>query len=211
MSVVYSNFQFVRLNFPFIYFRNLIPRESIFLHNIDSMIKVTASNFVYFSFFLSLLVSVLTKRQQINRKQKTFISQLDFHKNHFYLYSQPLLNYIREEKFEIQIWLSENHVYDYSKSISNQIDKYLGSSYIDLHVLLTQKDIHLILPIFKQGTKDLSEATVEIQLTMDKSSDIQVKKNNQHIQIDLHFQFHLECRTRLRTKSSHADNSKLFK
>ena len=87
-----------------------------------------------------------------------------------------MLNYIREEKFEIQIWLSENHVYDYSKSISNQIDKYLGSIYIDLHVLLTQKDIHLILPIFKQGTKDLSEATVEIQLTMEKSSDIQVEK-----------------------------------
>ena len=42
---------------------------------------------------------------------------LNLRKEHLFLCSAPFLWYLREEKFEIQIWTSENDSYDYSPSV----------------------------------------------------------------------------------------------
>ena len=117
---------------------------------------------------------IITKRKKpiLNRDQ--LICELQFHKEHLFLCSEPFLWYLREEKLEIQIWTSENDSYDYSPTLTST-DKLIGSIYVDLHSLGDRKRkshrLNTILPMFKAGAKDLAGATVQVHLTLDKSKD----------------------------------------
>jgi hypothetical protein len=122
-----------------------------------------------------LLVPIITKRKKAMIDRNNLICKLDFNKEHLFLYSTPFLSYLREEKLEIQIWISENDTYDYSQSLASTTDKLIGSIYIDFNLLLNKKlksnRLNTILPIFKQGTKDLNNSFVQIQVNIDKSKD----------------------------------------
>ena len=54
-------------------------------------------------------------------------------------------------------------------------DKLIGSIYVDLNSLCNRKRtthrISTILPIFKQGTKDLTGACVQVHVTINKAKD----------------------------------------
>jgi C2 domain-containing protein 3 len=108
--------------------------------------------------------------------KNNLICELQFNKEHLFLCSAPFLWYLREEKLEIQIWTSENDTYDYSQSLASTTDKLIGSIYIDLNLLCDKRRkshrISAILPMFKQGTKDLNDACVQIHITLDKSKDV---------------------------------------
>ncbi len=118
---------------------------------------------------------IITKRKKAIIDKNNLICKLDFNKEHLFLSSPPFLWYLREEKLEIQIWISENDTYDYSQSLVSTNDKLIGSIYIDFNLLLNKKNkthqLNSILPIFKQGTKDLNGAYVQIQIKIDKSKD----------------------------------------
>ncbi len=118
---------------------------------------------------------IITKRRKGIIDRDNLICKLDFNKEHLFLCSAPFLWYLREEKLEIQIWTSENDTYDYSQSLASTTDKLIGSIYVDFNLLSNKKRkshrLSSILPIFKQGTKDLNGACVQIQLTIEKSKD----------------------------------------
>jgi hypothetical protein len=140
-------------------------------------------------------VPIITKRKKPIIKQENLICTLDFNKEHLFLCTAPFFWYLREEKLEIQIWTSENDTYDYSQSFASSTDKLLGSIYIDLSLLLNkQRQSHRfssILPIFKQGTKDLHGACVQIQMSIDKSKDfneLKVHSLSDPINFSLFFQ-----------------------
>jgi hypothetical protein len=120
-------------------------------------------------------VPIITKRKKSYINKNNLICDLQFTKEHLFLSSTPFLWYIREEKLEIQIWTSENDTYDYSQSLASTTDKLIGSIYIDLNLLSNKKRkshrISSILPIFKQGTKYLNGACVQIHITLEKSKD----------------------------------------
>ncbi len=117
---------------------------------------------------------IITKRKKPIVDRNNVICELKFTKEHLFLCSSPFLWYLREEKFEIQIWTSENDSYDYSQSLSST-DKLIGSIYVDLNSLCDRKRkshrLSSILPLFKHGTKDLGGAFAQIHITIDKSKD----------------------------------------
>ena len=92
-----------------------------------------------------------------------------------FLCGEPFLWYLREEKLEIQIWTSESDIYDYSQSLMSSTDKFIGSIYVDLNSLCNRKrtshQFSAILPIFKQGTKDLTRACVQVHIAINKTND----------------------------------------
>lgn len=117
---------------------------------------------------------IITKRKKGIIQHNNLICKLDFTKEHLFLINHPFLQYLREEIFEIQIWISENNIYDYTQSLASTTDKLIGSIYINLNDLLNRKKDKFykkILPIFKQGTKDLYGANVQIDITMNKTKD----------------------------------------
>jgi hypothetical protein len=120
-------------------------------------------------------VPIVTKRKKPIVDRNNVICELKFTKEHLFLCSAPFLWYLREEKLEIQIWISENDTYDYSQSLASTTDKLLGSIYIDFNSFCNRKRkshrMSAILPIFKQGAKNLNGACVQIHVTMDKSKD----------------------------------------
>lgn len=125
------------------------------------------------SFCFFLLVPIITKRKKPIVDRQNLICELQFHKEHLFLCSEPFLWYLREEKLEIQIWTSENDTFDYSETSTT--DKLIGSVYVDLQSLCDRKRkshrLNSILPIFKAGSKDLAGASVQIHMTLDKSKD----------------------------------------
>jgi hypothetical protein len=140
------------------------------------MIKVLKTKINFFVFISFLLVSIITKRRKAIINRNNLICELQFNKEHLFLSSAPFLWYLREEKLEIQIWISENDTYDYSQSLASTTDKLLGSIYIDFNSFCNRKRkshrLSAILPIFKQGAKNLNGACVQIHVTMDKSKDL---------------------------------------
>ncbi|CAF1106445.1 unnamed protein product [Rotaria sp. Silwood1] len=117
---------------------------------------------------------IITKRKKPIVDRNNVICELKFTKDHLFLCSAPFLWYLREEKLEIQIWISDNDSYDYSQSLSST-DKLIGSIYVDLNSLCDRKRkshrLSAILPLFKHGTKDLGGAFAQIHVTIDKSKD----------------------------------------
>jgi len=137
--------------------------------------SIEKTKLILFIFIFLLLVPIITKRKKVTIDRNNLICKLDFNKEHLFLYSTPFLSYLREEKLEIEIWISENDTYDYSQSLASTTDKLIGSIYIDFNLLLNKKiqsnRLNTILPIFKQGTKDLNNSYVQIQVNIDKSKD----------------------------------------
>jgi hypothetical protein len=138
----------------------------------------------------SLLVPIITKRKKpiVNRQQLT--CDLQFHKEHLFLCSAPFIWYLREEKFEIQIWTSDNDTYDYSSSLSST-DKFIGSIFVDLYSLCDRKRqshrLNAILPMFKVASKDLAGASVQVHVTIDKSKDFnELRVNNRTYEFICH-------------------------
>jgi len=119
-------------------------------------------------------VPIVTKRKKPIVDRNNVICELKFTKEHLFLCSAPFLWYLREEKLEIQIWISENDSYDYSQSLSST-DKLIGSIYVDLNSLCDRKRkshrLSAILPMFKNGAKDLGGAFAQVHVTIDKSKD----------------------------------------
>jgi hypothetical protein len=144
------------------------------------------------------LVPIITKRKKPIVDRNNVICELKFTKEHLFLCSSPFLWYLREEKFEIQIWTSDNDSYDYSQSLSST-DKLIGSIYVDLHSLCDRKRkshrLSSILPIFKHGTKDLGGGFVQIHVTIDKSKDFNelrvIKKLDLHFISDISFRIEM--------------------
>ncbi|CAF3248775.1 unnamed protein product [Rotaria socialis] len=124
---------------------------------------------------------IITKRKKATVDRNNVKCELQFNKEHLFLCSEPFLWYLREEKLEIQIWSSENDTYDYSQSLASTTDKLIGSVYVDLNLLCNRKRkshrLSAILPLFKQGTKDLTGASVQIHLAIDKSKDFNELRN----------------------------------
>ncbi|CAF4661027.1 unnamed protein product, partial [Rotaria magnacalcarata] len=118
---------------------------------------------------------IITKRKKATVDRNNVKCDLQFNREHLFLCSEPFLWYLREEKLEIQIWSSENDTYDYSQSLASTTDKLIGSVYVDLNLLCNKNRkshrLSAILPLFKQGTKDLTGASVQIHLAIDKSKD----------------------------------------
>ncbi|CAF3575312.1 unnamed protein product [Rotaria sordida] len=117
---------------------------------------------------------IITKRKKPIVDRNNVICELKFTKDHLFLCSAPFLWYLREEKLEIQIWISDNDSYDYSQTLSST-DKLIGSIYVDLNSLCDKKRkshrLSAILPLFKHGTKDLGGAFAQVHVTIDKSKD----------------------------------------
>jgi hypothetical protein len=123
------------------------------------------------------LVPIITKRKKPIVDRHNVICELKFTKEHLFLCSAPFIWYLREEKLEIQVWTSENDSYDYSQlsSSSSSTDKLIGSIYVDLNSLCDRRRkshrLSAILPMFKNGTKDLGGGFVQVHVTIDKSKD----------------------------------------
>lgn len=134
-----------------------------------SMLEI---NFLKYLFVL--LVPIITKRKKPIVDRNNVICELKFTKEHLFLCSSPFLWYLREEKLEIQIWISENDSYDYSQTLSTT-DKLIGSIYVDLNSLCDRNRkshrLSAILPMFKHGTKDLGGGFAQVHVTIDKSKD----------------------------------------
>ncbi|CAF0752136.1 unnamed protein product [Didymodactylos carnosus] len=115
---------------------------------------------------------IITKRKKPIIDKHYVSCELKFNKEHLFLCSSPFIWYLREEKFEIQIWTSENDHYEQAQSST---DKLIGSIYIDLNSLCDRKRkthrLSAILPMFKNGTKDLAGSYVQTHITIDKSKD----------------------------------------
>ena len=113
---------------------------------------------------------ILTQRKKPIIDRSSVQCDLKFRKEHLFLCSAPFLWYLREEKFEIQIWTSDNSSGEFSST-----DKLLGSVYVDLNSLSNRKRkshrLNAILPMFKHGCKDLGGAWAQIHVTIDKSKD----------------------------------------
>ncbi|UJR25905.1 hypothetical protein I4U23_007253 [Adineta vaga] len=126
---------------------------------------------------------IITKRRKATINKNNLICDLQFTKEHLFLSSAPFFWYLREEKLEIQIWMSENDTYDYTQSSTT--DKLIGSVYVDLNILCqrTRKSqrISTILPIFKQGAKDLHGACVQVHVSIDTSKDFNDLRNPNNI------------------------------
>ncbi|CAF2487401.1 unnamed protein product [Rotaria sp. Silwood2] len=135
--------------------------------------KDSLSVFAQYRFYDKM--PIITKRKKAIIDRNNIICELQFNKEHLFLCSDPFLWYLREEKLEIQIWTSENDTYDYSQSLVSTTDKLIGSIYVDLNSLCHRKRkshrLSTILPIFKQGTKDLTDACVQMHVSIDKSKD----------------------------------------
>ena len=126
--------------------------------------------------FVICSVPIITKRKKPIIDRHNLICELQFHKEHLFLCSEPFLWYLREEKLEIQIWTSETDTYDYSQPSSlSTTDKMIGSVYVDLYRLCDRKRkshrFNAILPMFKAACKDLAGASVQVHMTIDKSKD----------------------------------------
>ncbi|CAF0800277.1 unnamed protein product [Rotaria sp. Silwood1] len=141
--------------------------------------KDSLSVFAQYRFYDKM--PIITKRKKAIIDRNNIICELQFNKEHLFLCSDPFLWYLREEKLEIQIWTSENDTYDYSQSLVSTTDKLIGSIYVDLNSLCHRKRkshrLSSILPIFKQGTKDLTGACVQIHVSIDKSKDFNELRN----------------------------------
>ncbi|CAF0935186.1 unnamed protein product [Adineta steineri] len=128
---------------------------------------------------------IITKRKRVIINKNKLICELQFNKEHLFLCSAPFLWYLREEKLEIQIWMSENDTYDYSQSLASTTDKLLGSIYVDLNLLYNKKRkshrLSTILPIFKQGTKNLYRACAQIHVSIDTSANFNELRNPNNV------------------------------
>ncbi|CAF0774338.1 unnamed protein product [Adineta ricciae] len=128
---------------------------------------------------------VITKRKQTTINRNNLICELQFLKEHLFLASAPFYWYLREEKLEIQIWMSENDTYDYTQSLGSSTDKLVGSIFVDLSPLCQRKRkpqrISAILPIFKQGAKNLHGASVQVHISIDSSKDFNELRNPDNV------------------------------
>ncbi|CAF1190222.1 unnamed protein product [Rotaria sordida] len=160
--------------------------------------KDSLSIFAQYRFYDKM--PIITKRKKAIIDRNNFICELQFNKEHLFLCSEPFLWYLREEKLEIQIWTSENDTYDYSQSLASTTDKLIGSIYVDLNTLCHRKRkshrLSTILPIFKQGTKDLTGACVQIHVSIDKSKDFNELRNRNDLDTsnDIELDSYLENR-----------------
>lgn len=143
---------------------------------------------------------ILTQRKKPIVDRAHVQCDLKFHKEHLFLCSAPFLWYLREEKFEIQIWTSDSSNGDFSST-----DKLLGSIYVDLNSLSNRKRkahrINAILPMFKHGCKDLGGAWTQVHVTIDKSKDfneLRVKRlSKKKRKCLLNVKFRIEMRMKL--------------
>ncbi|CAF0929940.1 unnamed protein product, partial [Didymodactylos carnosus] len=134
--------------------------------------RIDEKTSVFVQYRLYDKMPIITKRKNIIIDKQNVSCELKFTKEHLFLCSSPFIWYLREEKFEIQIWTSESDYYEQEQSST---DKLIGSIYIDLNSLCDRKRkthrLSAILPMFKHGTKDLAGAFVQTHITIDKSKD----------------------------------------
>ncbi|XP_022100363.1 C2 domain-containing protein 3-like isoform X2 [Acanthaster planci] len=87
--------------------------------------------------------------------------------------TQPLAWYLREERFEIQLWVSYNRELsqtDSSHSRPRQRDKLIGCAYIDMSALcdkrIRQRRISGLYPLFRPGASDLGGSCLRVHLSL---------------------------------------------
>ncbi|CAB4035523.1 C2 domain-containing 3, partial [Paramuricea clavata] len=82
--------------------------------------------------------------------------------------------YIREERLEIQVWLTARH-HDDRTTLPHKRDKLLGSTFIALFPLLDGSknfsQISGLYPLFRSGAVDLYGAGLHVQLVLQKPSN----------------------------------------
>ncbi|GFN84972.1 C2 domain-containing protein 3 [Plakobranchus ocellatus] len=117
--------------------------------------------------------AVVTKSGKLKTSERGLLVSTLNHRRDFTLsHTAPLQWYLREEKLEIQIWLTFGH--DHDSKRSRQRDKWLGSCYIDLESLTEarrgRQRVSGLFPLFKPGTDNLKSAFVKADIVSRLSS-----------------------------------------
>ncbi|XP_071786712.1 C2 domain-containing protein 3-like isoform X1 [Asterias amurensis] len=118
--------------------------------------------------------SVCSKLCYVDVNDKNYI-QADFkHSHHFHAaFSQPLAWYLREERLELQLWVSFNQelsAEETSHTRPRQRDKLIGCAYVDMSALcdkrIKQHRISGLYPLFRPGSTDLGGSCMRVHLNL---------------------------------------------
>lgn len=101
--------------------------------------------------------------------------------------SSPFRWYLREEKLEVQVWVS----YSYNQSQRPQHrDKLIGTSYINLETLAdtrrTQHRVSGLYPLFKAGGANLGGGFIQAHVTLKPMFGIPSQRENEANMSDIH-------------------------
>ncbi|KAH9490372.1 C2 domain-containing protein 3 [Bulinus truncatus] len=120
--------------------------------------------------------AVVSKCRKLHKSQSgTLLSTLNHRQNFVLSHTAPLQWYLREERLEIQAWVTFGRDRTGEKK-PRQRDKLIGCCYLDLESLTDlrrgQKRISGLFPLFKPGCSNLKSAFIRAHLTSRVSGDV---------------------------------------
>ncbi|KAK3784713.1 hypothetical protein RRG08_032166 [Elysia crispata] len=131
----------------------------------DTTVNKAARCYIRYKFYDKAAVVTKSGRLKISG-EGLLISTLSHRKDFSLPHTAPLQWYLREERLEIQAWLTFGREQDLRRS--RQRDKWLGSCYIDLESLTGarrgRQRVSGLFPLFKPGTDNLKSAFVKADI-----------------------------------------------
>ncbi|XP_038063110.1 C2 domain-containing protein 3-like [Patiria miniata] len=118
--------------------------------------------------------SICSKLCYLDANDENYITADLKHGHHFHTaLTQPLAWYLREERLEIQLWVSYNGELsptDTGHTRPRQRDKLIGCAYVDMSALcdkrIKQRRISGLYPLFRPGASDLGGSCMRVHLSL---------------------------------------------